>query len=135
MKKAEQILERVGIKPTANRILVVRELAASEHPLSLTELEAKIESMEKSSVFRVLSLLLQHHAVHAVEDGRGVAKYELCLDDHTDCPNHMHVHFYCERCHEVYCFANIPTPAVELPEGFKTSSVNYMLKGICPKCE
>ena len=32
------LLQQHGIKPTSNRILVVKALAAEEHPSSLTEL-------------------------------------------------------------------------------------------------
>ncbi|MCM1347821.1 MAG: transcriptional repressor [Firmicutes bacterium] len=135
MDSAEQILEQANIKPTANRILVVRELMQSPHPLSLIELEERIDSIDKSSVFRVLNILLEHHAVHAVEDGRGIAKYELCHTSDPDCSRHMHVHFYCEQCRQVYCFQGTPAPAVSLPHGFTTHSVNYMLKGICPNCQ
>ena len=29
---------------------------------------------------------------------------------------------------------NIPTPVVQLPEGFTLNSINYVLKGLCPEC-
>lgn len=127
-------LTRHGIKPTPNRVLVMRELVGASQPLSLTELEDRIGSLDRSSVFRVLTLLLSHHAVHAVEDGRGVVKYELCLGSHSESDGHMHVHFYCERCRQVFCFPSTPAPAVEFPDGFSANSVNYMLKGVCPDC-
>ena len=50
----EQLLTEHGIKPTANRIVVVKALAAAERPMSLTELEYKILSIDKSGVFRAL---------------------------------------------------------------------------------
>lgn len=46
----------------------------------------------------------------------------------------LHVHFYCERCHRVYCFDSIATPVVDIPAGFAVRSINYMLKGVCPAC-
>lgn len=51
-------LEAKGIKPTANRILVLKTLASEHHPQSLSNLEHKMLTMDKSSIFRVLTLFL-----------------------------------------------------------------------------
>ncbi len=134
-KEIEEFLEHSGIKPTANRILVTKALMDSDSPLSLTELEAELETLEKSSVFRVLSLLLAHGAIHAVEDGRGIAKYEICHADGDCTPAHFHAHFYCEKCRHTYCLDDIKVNEPELPVGFSAHSVNYMIKGICKNCE
>lgn len=128
------LLNSYGIRPTSNRILVVRELLAAESPMSLAELECRLDSLEKSSVFRVLTLLLEHDVVHTLEDGRGITKYEICHGPDHCSPDDMHAHFYCEVCHRVYCFPNLPTPRVDVPEGFAVRTLNYMLKGICPEC-
>lgn len=130
----EAILEKGGIRPTANRILVIRELLSTHNPLSMTDLEDRLETLEKSSIFRVLTLLLEHGLVHAIEDGRGIVKYEIC-HGHGHCTiNDMHPHFYCENCLKVFCLEEIPLPEIALPDGFEVKSVNYMLKGLCPEC-
>lgn len=140
-KDIGQLMEKAGIKPTSNRILVLRELAAASRPLSLMELDSILETLDKSSIFRVLSLFLGHGIVHAVEDGRGIVRYEVCNghcggEEHAegDMDSDLHVHFYCEKCQEVFCFDEIPTPEVKVPDGFQVNSVNYMLKGVCPGC-
>ena len=51
-----QLLEEHGIKPTANRIVVVRELARSLSPATLAELESRIMTIDKSNIFRALTL-------------------------------------------------------------------------------
>ena len=76
-------LEAKGIKPTANRILVLKTLASEHHPQSLSSLEHKMLTMDKSSIFRVLTLFLEHDVVHAFEDGRGILNYELCEETST----------------------------------------------------
>lgn len=136
MTNLETLLSKHGIKPTANRILVARALAAEENPSSLSELEERLVSVDKSSIFRALVLFRDHHLVHQLEDGDGGVKYELCLshghgDDEDD---DMHVHFFCERCHRVFCFYDTPIPQVPLPEGYRMSTATYMIKGICPEC-
>lgn len=124
-----------GIKPTANRILVLRALHEAVNPISLSELETLLDTIDKSSLSRTLSLFLEHDLVHAFEDGRGVMKYELCSRkghcDHGD----AHIHFYCESCKQTFCFKALHIPEMPLPDGFTFNSINYMIKGECPKCK
>ena len=75
----EALLVAHDIKPTANRIVVAKTLAAAERPMSLSELEYKILSIDKSGVFRALTLFREHHLVHVIEDGGDGVRYELCL--------------------------------------------------------
>lgn len=133
--KAERLLEKANIKPTANRLLVLRAIIESEMPLSLVELETALETMDRSSISRVLSLLLENDVVHAFEDGRGIAKYEICHGESHCSIDDMHAHFYCEKCNRVYCFEDISAPHIHIPPEFQVRSVNYMLKGICPNCK
>lgn len=129
-----ELLEKHGVKPTANRIVVARALAEAGRPMSLTELEYKILSIDKSGVFRALTLFRDHHLVHVIEDGSGGARYELCHSHHDDEDDDMHVHFHCTQCHTTFCIDNTPIPTVELPEGYTMSTANYVVKGICPDC-
>ena len=133
--ECETLLASHDIKPTANRIVVARTLAAAERPMSLSELEYEILSIDKSGIFRTLSLFREHHLVHVLEDGGDGVRYELCYshDGHAE-DDDQHVHFYCERCHRTFCLPDTPIPAVQLPSGYELTSINYMAKGICPEC-
>lgn len=128
-------LESRGVKPTANRILVLKALSQQSHPVSMAEIEDRIVTLDKSSIFRVLSLFLAHDLVHAIEDGSGSLKYELCMGEHEHTVHDQHIHFYCETCHQTFCIEAIPVPIVELPEGFVPHAINYIVKGVCPKCQ
>ncbi len=128
------MLEEHDIKPTANRLIVLSTLDGAGRPMSLTELEYKIMTIDKSGIFRALSLFREHHLVHVIEDGGDGVRYELCHSHHDGIDDDLHVHFHCEQCHETYCLEHIAVPDVELPEGFLMSSVNYIIKGICPRC-
>lgn len=66
------------IKPTAVRALVLAELERADCALSLTDLEARLMTVDKSSIFRTLTLFLSHHMIHSIEDGSGMTKYALC---------------------------------------------------------
>ena len=133
--ECEMLLASHDIKPTANRIVVAKTLAAAERPMSLTELEYKILSIDNSGVFRALTLFREHHLVHVIEDGGDGVRYELCHshDGHAE-DDDQHVHFYCERCHRTFCLTDMPIPTVILPAGYELHDINYMAKGLCPEC-
>lgn len=133
-EKCDQILLCKGVKPTANRILVLRALLAAVRPLSLSELEEQLLTMDRSSIFRVLNLFLAHHVTHVIEDGSGILKFELCSGEQQCSVDDMHTHFYCEVCQQTFCFKRIHVPLITLPEGFVMHSINYVVKGVCPEC-
>ncbi|MCM1094576.1 MAG: transcriptional repressor [Lachnospiraceae bacterium] len=131
----EEILNDKGVKPTANRILVLKELTKVSHPVSLADLEISLEfSMDKASIFRVLELFAEKDVVHVIEDGSRSLKYELCRSGKHHSISDQHVHFYCEKCKETYCFKTVSVPVIDIPDGFSPHSINYMIKGTCPKC-
>ena len=134
-EKFEKILEEHGIKPTANRIVVAQALAVAGRPMSLSELEYQILTIDKSGVFRCLTLFRKHHLVHVIEDGGNGVRYELCHShaghDHDD---DQHIHFYCEGCRRTFCITDVRIPLVTLPDGYTLESINYMAKGLCPEC-
>ena len=122
------------IKPTSTRLLILREMFRGDEAVSLPELERYLPTVDKSTISRTLSLFLLHRLIHAIDDGSGSLKYAVCADD-CDCSiDDEHTHFYCENCHRTFCLKNIQVPVVELPDGFKLNSINYVLKGLCPEC-
>lgn len=131
------ILMHGEVRPTANRIVVAQLLAASSRPLSLSELEDLSDTLDKSTIFRTLSLFRDHHIVHVIDDGSACPRYELCVCPEHDDNDDRHVHFYCEHCHKSFCLHDIPVPDVAnipLPKGYSATSINYVIKGICAEC-
>ena len=128
-------MEECGIRPTPVRMLVAGILCGADTPLSLLDIETRLDTAPKSTIFRALTLFEQHHIVHSIEDGSGSLKYEYCncSDNHTH--NEMHTHFYCESCRRTYCLKETQVPDVELPLGFTMHRANYIIKGICAKCK
>ena len=132
--KCIEKLNRRGIKPTAMRVLILRTMMSIPSAVSLADLEEELDTVDKSTIFRAITLFHAHHLIHCIDDGSGALKYAVCSDD-CDCSvSDLHSHFYCERCHRTFCFENIHVPVVNRPDGFTVSSVNYVLKGVCPAC-
>lgn len=134
-KEIDSLLLQHGIKPTVNRIMVVRALAVAGCPMSLSELEKKILSVDKSGISRALTLFRNQHLVHVIEDGGDAVRYELCHRHDEEFDDDLHVHFFCECCRRTYCLEDIKIPPVSLTGGFVVKSINYMIKGICPNCK
>ena len=128
------LLSEREIQPTAIRLLVLRAMLQANSPVSLLDLEQTLDTVDKSSIFRTLTLFLSHHLIHCIDDGTGSFKYAVCSPGCSCGVEDLHTHFHCERCNRTFCFKNIPTPVVKLPEGFTLNSINYVLKGLCPEC-
>lgn len=123
-----------GVHVTANRLTIARALSEADRPLSLTELEDALETIDKSNIFRTLQLFRKAHLVHALEDmGEGV-RYELCHSHGEEEDDDLHVHFYCTNCHRTFCLQDMPVPEVSVPDGFKAESQSHLIQGLCPEC-
>ena len=133
-KKYLDLLAKRDIQPTAIRILVLRTMMQAGRSVSLLDLETMLDTVDKSTIFRTLTLFLSHHLIHSIDDGTGSFKYAVCSDSCSCDVSDLHTHFHCEKCNKTFCFTNIPTPVVKLPQGFTLNSINYVLKGICPDC-
>ena len=134
MSKLEALFALHGVKVTANRLLIAQALEEAGRPLSMTELEERLETIDKSNVFRALTAFREAHLVHALEDAGEGVRYELCLSHHEDEDDDVHVHFYCIKCHRTFCLHEVPVPPVTVPEEYVPESVSYLVKGICPAC-
>ena len=130
-----ELLASHCIRATSNRIVVVRELALSARPLTLAELEERLLSVDKSGIFRALTLFREHHLVHVIEGGSEGVRYELCHSHDHDHDEDIHPHFFCEKCQQTYCLDYTEIPEVSLPKGFEKKSANLMIKGICGNCQ
>ena len=128
------LMQEHGIKPTANRILILRTLLEEHRPLSMIEIETLLESVDKSIISRTLSAFRAHRLLHMLEDGGGSLRYEVCRCAEDEADTDRHVHFHCEVCGRTFCLEQIPVPAVDFPAGFEARQTNYMAQGVCPDC-
>jgi Fur family ferric uptake transcriptional regulator len=130
----EQVFEKAGIRVTAVRLLIWREIRKSfDGAFSLADLEDALPTVDKSTLFRTLTLLSEAHLLHDIDDGSGSHKFCVCHHDDTlHCTGH--VHLSCRVCHKTYCLTDIRIPQVALPAGFIPEEAEYIVKGVCPEC-
>lgn len=133
MHTEEEELQEHGIRPTAVRILVWRTIEKMHGAFRLYDIEEAIPSLDRSSIFRALRLFTEHHMLHEIDDGSGFCKYCVChCEDHE---HHLqHAHFTCTVCNKTFCLEDQIIPLITLPEGFIFNEAEYVIKGICPKC-
>ena len=143
MSDEERIFEEHEVRPTANRILILRQMLSAGTPLSMMEMEAALGTVDKSIISRTIATFREAGMLHTIEDGGDSVRYELCRSHHAHghgddgcdgADDDTHVHFHCEVCGRTWCFEQTPIPQVAYPEGFDVHFINYMAKGICPDC-
>ena len=135
MKTAiEEIIGHSGLRPTPVRLLVARAMEAAPGPVSSLDLERSLETVDRSSISRTLALFSERGLVHAVDDGSGSIKYELCHHCGEAHDADLHPHFHCTECGQTYCLEGLEIPRLALPEGFVARSANFVIKGQCPAC-
>jgi Fur family ferric uptake transcriptional regulator len=128
-------LSKQGIKPTSTRILILKDILKRKAVFSLADLETELQTIDKSTIFRTLALFLKQRLIHTIDDGSGSLKYSVCEED-CDCSiERQHVHFYCRECKQTFCLRETQVPTVDLPEGFSSDSINYVVKGLCSSCK
>ena len=132
MNNAEAHLEKHGVKPTAVRIIVWKEVSGLTQTFTLSDLEERMPSMDRSSIFRALRLFTEHHLLHEINDGSGLQKYCVCRC--TDEGHISHIHFSCLRCGHTFCLADYQIPVITLPEGFEMHDAEYVVRGVCREC-
>lgn len=130
----EQTLRGAGVRVTAVRLLVWRTIHREFSGIfNLAELEQKLPTVDKSTLFRTLGLLSENHLLDTIDDGSGSQKY--CIRNPEDPKSEIkHVHFNCRICHQTVCLTEVTLPEVTLPSGYTVEDTEYVVKGVCPKC-
>lgn len=134
MTSDEKLLSNREIRPTAVRLLVLRFLMNQRNAISLTQLEDQLLYSDKSTLYRTLKTFEKQKIVHVIDDGTGMTKYALCLENCQCDVQDQHFHFHCDNCQETYCLTDQNVPQINLPPNFKVSQANLVLKGLCANC-
>ena len=132
--KEEKLLSKRKINPTASRIIVLRYFLAKDNAISLKNLERDLHQSDKSTLYRTLKTFERQKIIHSIDDGTGIKKYALCLENCECEPQDQHFHFHCIKCEETYCLNYQKIPIINLPPEFSVVSANLVIKGVCVSC-
>lgn len=130
-----EMLARAGVRPSPVRTLIIKELLEADRPLSAMELEERLDTVDRSSITRSLTIFAEERLVHIISDGSGSMKYELCKScTHDSGHSDEHVHFHCRVCGQTVCLQNAPIQVPTLPQGYEPEFTTFVITGLCPKC-
>lgn len=127
-------MQETGVRPSPVRNLVLQTIYNAVGPLTAREIEEKLGTVDRSSISRSLAVFQDAGLVHCISDGTAADKYEFCRESHDDGHSDEHVHFHCEICGRTFCLHDVEIPQVSLPAGFTAKSANFVISGVCNRC-
>ncbi|HEU4945005.1 MAG TPA: Fur family transcriptional regulator [Solirubrobacterales bacterium] len=129
---ALQRLDEAGFRSGGSRRQVVELLASERCALTALEIDRRLESVGRATVYRTLEQLEGLHLVQRVEIGGDAAGYER-LD-----PDEHHHHLVCEDCGRLTPFASEALEeaiaAVSRRSEFAVAAHDVVLRGTCASC-
>ncbi|MBC6611151.1 transcriptional repressor [Hymenobacter sp. BT507] len=132
-----ETLSRHGLRQTPTRLRVLQVLGASPYALSGHEIEQQLgQDTDRITLYRTLRSFEEKGLIHRVMDASDIIRYAACSIECTE-EAHFdnHVHFKCTECAHIYCLNQVAIPAVTLPASFRAVSRDYLLAGVCNRCQ
>jgi len=130
--QASDRLDAAGYRDGRARRQVVDLLADADCALTALEIDRRIESVGRASVYRTLDRLEQLQLIQRVEVGGDATGYER-VDPHAH-----HHHLVCRECGRLSPFTSEALEqaiaAVGRDAGFALASHDVVLRGACPDC-
>lgn len=126
-------LDEAGYRSGAARREVIELLAAEPCAVTALEIDRRLDSVGRASVYRTLDQLDRLHLVQRVEIGGDAAGYER-----VDAEQHHH-HLVCDECGRLAPFADRSLEqaieAVSRAADFEVAAHDVVLRGRCPDCK
>lgn len=125
-------LDEAGYRSGASRRQIVELLAGERCAVTALEIDRRLDSVGRATVYRTLDQLEGLHLVHRVEIGGDAAGYER-VD-----PEQHHHHLVCERCGLLSPFASEALEEaiarISREADFEVAAHDVVLRGTCPTC-
>ncbi|XXF77663.1 Fur family transcriptional regulator [Myxococcaceae bacterium GXIMD 01537] len=133
----QERIRGAGLRSTAPRVAVLRELEGARSPLSHAELVDALgsEGYDRVTIYRNLTDLTEAGLVVRADLGDHVWRFELRRESGQHAGTHPH--FTCTDCGTVSC---LPDEAVKLastrgaPKSVAARKVEIQLRGLCDRC-
>lgn len=130
---ATQRLDEAGYRSGAARREVIDLLAGEPCALTALEIDRRLDSVGRASVYRTLDQLDRLHLVQRVQIGGDAAGYER-VD-----PEQHHHHLACEECGRLSPFADQSLEraieTVSRAAEFEIAAHDVVLRGRCSDCK
>ena len=134
-ENVEILLQARDIKSTAMRMLILKHMLGFSRAFKLSDLEAVMETVDKSTIFRTITLFHEIQLIHSIDDGSGAIKYSVCSSNCNCSIGDTHAHFYCLHCYKTFCLDKVAVPDLKIPDNLVPISINLVIKGFCEECK
>ena len=134
--EVKKLLKTHSLRLTQSRGDVISVFLDKEVAVSHGDIESEIDGKyDRVTIYRTLKSFIDKGLIHKVLDDSGATRYALCHDRCSESSHqHNHIHFKCQKCDETTCMDLVDIPEVKLPKGFQVIESNYLIAGICKKC-
>jgi Fur family transcriptional regulator, ferric uptake regulator len=128
------LLGNKNLSRTPCRVGILKTLLESGSALSENDIRNKLSyNFDRTTIYRTLRSFLEQGVIHSIALEGGEIRYAVTLGKTEVSPN-FHVHFFCDRCNNVYCLPRPVFTPPALPEGFNASGFDLVINGKCNKC-
>jgi Fur family ferric uptake transcriptional regulator len=131
---ADQLLRQHGLQVTAQRLAIMRAVAARPHATAddLTEdVRAVIGSISRQAVYDTLGVLADRGLIRRIQPAGSAARYEDRVADN-------HHHLICRGCGatlDIDCaVGEVPCLTADEDHGFEIDEAEVIYWGLCPAC-
>jgi Fur family transcriptional regulator, stress-responsive regulator len=130
-----EVLREHGLQVTAQRVAVLRAVAARPHSSANDVAELvrdEIGTISRQSVHDTLTLLTDHGVLSRIQPAGSPARYEDRVGD-----NHHHlVCRQCDRVVDVDCATGETPCLIPIDDGdFRVDEAQVIYWGVCPDCQ
>lgn len=132
MDNIKQLLAASKMAKTPCRVDMLHILLDSETALTEIEIKHKLSyDYDRATIFRNLRAFLKTGLLHAIALEGGEVRYQV---SESRLQSHVHAHFHCKACSNLYCLNAVSLDKLNLPEGFEAEEFDLVVKGFCEKC-
>ena len=132
---AEQLLREHGLQVTAQRLALLKAVAARPHGTAdelIDDVRAVIGSISRQAVFGTLNVLVEKNLLRRIQPAGSPARYEDRVGDN-------HHHLICRGCgltFDIDCVTGAaPCLVAEEDHGFDIDEAEVLFWGRCPSCK
>lgn len=100
--------------------------------LSHDMIQAKLESVERATIYRILNRFHEDGVLHKVTGEDNKQYFALCKNCEHGQHKHHHLHFQCLSCKTVECLENEIT--FSIPQGYQFQDFQALMTGTCSRC-
>lgn len=131
MKSIKKILEKHGINPSYQRIIIYKYLIENQIHPSIDQIYNSLKennpTLSKTTVYNTIRLFIEN----------GILSKIYCDDKEMryDINTHNHMHFVCDKCGEIYDIkSDNKVFQIDEIQGHKINHTSISFRGICKNC-